>query len=66
MPPQRKLFNQVTKPLDDDGEGVLDAGWRQACLLVQQVGDISKEMVVIGMSERKLLINDGSKKAPFL
>ena len=66
MPPRRKLFDQGTEPLDEEGEGVLDAGWRQACLLVWRVGDIVVEVVVIGVSERKLLINDDSKKASFL
>ena len=66
MPPQRKLFDQATEPLDDNGEGVFGTGWWQACLLVQRVGDISKEVVVIGMLEWKLLINDGSKKVSFL
>ena len=66
MPPQRKLFNQVTKLLEDDGKGVLKLGWRQACLLVQRVGDIVVGVVVFGGLQRKLLINDGSKKASFL
>ena len=66
MPPRRKLFNHVTKPLEEEGEGVLDAGWQHACLLVRQVGDIIVEVVVIGVSEGKLLINDDSKKASFL
>ena len=46
MPPQRKLFNQATKPLDKDGEGVPESGWRQACLLVRRVGDIVEEVMV--------------------
>ena len=62
----RKLLDQVADPLDDNGEGVPELGWRQACLLVQRVGDILVEVVVIGVSVRKLLINDGSKKASFL
>ena len=66
MPPQRKLFNHATEPLDEEGEGVTELGWRHACLLVQRVGDIVVEVVVIGVSEGKLLINDGSKKASFL
>ena len=66
MPLQRKLFDHATKPLDKLGEGVLDTGWRQACLLVRWVGDIEKEVEVIGMLEGKLLINDSSKKASFL
>ena len=65
MPPQRKLFDHASKPLDEDGEGVPKLGWRQACLWVRQVGDIVEE-VVIGVLERKLLINGSSKKASFL
>ena len=65
MPPQRKLFNQATKPLDEEGEGVPAVGWQQVCLLVWQVGDIVVEVVVIGVLERKLLTNDDSK-ASFL
>ena len=65
MSPRRKLLDHATKPLDKDGEGVPELGWRQACLLVWQVGDIVEE-VVIGVLERKLLINGGSKKASFL
>ena len=61
MPPRRKLFDQVTEPLDEEGEGVA------ICLLVGTVvRRHSCGMVVFGMLERKLLINDSSKKVSFL
>ena len=66
MPPQRKLFDHATEPLDEMGKGVPEVGWRYASWLVQQLGDTVVEVVVIGVSERKLLINDNSKKASFL
>ena len=56
----------MTKPLDELGEGVPKMGWRHTCLLVQRVGDIIVEVEVIGVLERKLLINDNSKKVSFL
>ena len=62
----RKLLDQEADPLDDNGEGVPELGWQQACLLVRRVGDIVVEVLVIGVSVRKLLINDGSKKVSFL
>ena len=66
MPPRRKLFDQATEPLDEEGEEMVEAGWRHTCLLVRQVGDIVVEVVVIDVLERKLLINDDSKKVSFL